>query len=354
MKPVCMADVAARHAEVSDQIERRVLEVLRSGRYVGGPQVREAERLAARWFGRADAVGVASGTDALMLALQAAGVRPGAEVIVPALTFFATAGAVLAIGARPVVVDVLEDACMDPDAAARARTHLTAAVIPVHLFGNLAPAPDLGVPVIDDAAQAIGGRVPRSNGVLTTLSTYPTKVWGGAGEGGFVVGDRAELLERVRRLGNHGLGAEPDLHFLVSGVVGRNSRLDAVQAAVLVANEPRIQPRVEHRRALASRYDAGLPAGARPLPRDDDSPVHQYLVLVEDRGRVQAHLAARQIESRVYYPLPLHHQPALLQPAHTPVAEQLCTRLLALPIHRGMDDADVDRVLTALHEVVSS
>jgi len=348
---IALVDLAARHRDAAADVEARVLGVLRSGRWIGGEEVAAAEREAATRFGRAGAVGVNSGTDALTLALQAAGVRPGDEVIVPALTFFATAGAVLALRAVPVVVDVRADACIDPAAAARAHTARTRAIIPVHLFGTRAEAPDLGVPVVDDAAQAVGGLPPRSVGLLSAVSTYPTKTWGTAGDGGFVLSDDPALLERVRRLANHG---HDGLEFTApEGQPGRNSRLDAVQAAVLLGHAPLLDARVARRRALAARYDAGLPAVIRPLPRDAGSPVSQYVALVPDRDRVSAALADQGIETRVYYRRPLHREPALGVRADTPVADDLAARVLALPVHEHLSDADVDRVLAALHEATS-
>ena len=345
-----LVDLQGRHAEVADAAEDAVLEVLRSGQYVGGARVRPAEAEAARRFGRRHAVGVNSGTDALMLALQAVGVRAGDEVIVPAISFFASAGAVVSIGAVPVFADVREDACLDPDAAAALRTERTAAIVPVHLYGTLAAAPDLGVPVVDDAAQAVGGDPVRAVGHLTVVSTYPTKTWGGAGDGGFVLGDDAELVDRARRLANH--GAEDGGFHEVDGLVGRNSRLDAVQAALLLAHAPRVAPRVARRRAIAARYDAELPPAVRPLPRDPGSPVAQYVVRVADRDRVHRALSERGIETRAYYRRPLHHEPALSRAeADTPVAAALCRELLALPCHAGLTDADVAQVLRALQEV---
>jgi dTDP-4-amino-4,6-dideoxygalactose transaminase len=344
-----MTDTAARHREVADEVETRVLDVLRSGRWVGGPIVAEAEAAAARLFDRAGAVGVNSGTDALIFALHALGVRRGDEVIVPALTFFATAGAVASIGAIPVVADVGDDGCLDPVAAVRALTTRTRAVIPVHVFGNLAVAPQLGVPVLGDAAQAVGGTPARSVGDLIAISTYPTKTWGAAGDGGFVIGDDPELLGRARRLANHGMDGVPHHHELVDGLVGRNSRLDAIQAAVLVAQVPRLAARVARRRAIAARYDRELPPSFQPLRRDEGSPVHQYAVLHERRDIVRAALAEAGVETAIYYPLPLHRQPALawIPPADCPVADALCQRIFALPVHEGLDDAAVDAVIAA-------
>ena len=348
-----MVDLAARHDAVAAAVEERVVAVLRSGRWVGGRPVSEAEETVADWFGRRWAVGVGSGTDALMLALQAAGVGPKDEVLVPALTFFATAGAVAAIGAVPVVVDVREDGLLDPAAAAQQRGPATRAVIPVHLFGNLAEAPELGLTVIDDAAQAIGSQPPASTGALTAVSCYPTKTWGAAGDAGFVLGDDPELARTVRGLATHGQ-TSPGLHVDYAGVVGRVSRLDAIQAAVLLGHAPTVAARVARRRALAERYDRGLPPQVRPLPRQPGSAVHQYCVLVEQRERVVETLQHAGIGHAVYYPRPLSAQPALARfpRGPTPVAEHLCARLLALPVRASLSDEEVDTVLQVLERAV--
>lgn len=351
MHEIRMIDLARRHAEVAPEVEAAVVEVLRSGRYVGGPMVERAEALVAGWFGREAAAGVASGTDALILALQAVGVRPGDEVVVPALSFFATAGAVCRIGAVPVVVDVREDGCLDPEACRRALTPRTRAIVPVHLFGNPAPCPDFGIPVVDDAAQAVGTGPEASSGILTALSAYPTKTWGAAGDAGFVLG-APEAVERVRALGNHGTVA-PHLHRTVEGVVGRNSRLDAIQAAVLLGHADALERRVAARRRNAAWYDAHLPPSVRPLPRHPASAVHVYAVQVDARDAVREALAARGVETGVYYPRPLHAQPALSHAvAHpTPVADALCARMLALPVHSGLGRDDLVHVVESLREV---
>jgi len=343
-----MIDLAARHAARASAVEERVLAVLRSGRWVGGPEVAEAEALLAQWMGRPAAVGLASGTDALMIALQAVGVRAGDEVIVPALTFFATAGAVAQIGARPVVVDVLEDGLIDWNAVASARGPRTTAVIPVHLFGNRVAPTETDLLVVDDAAQAIGTAPHASIGRLTAVSAYPTKTWGAAGDAGFVCGEAAAVAD-ARRLGNHGSdGAH--VHRDVGGLVGRASRLDAIQAAVLLGHAPALAARIAARRRLAARYDAGLPAGVTPLPRQPGSSVHQYCVTLDRRDKVAAALQDAGIGSAVYYRRPLDQQPALAGARHTPTptATRLCARLLALPIGEHVDDADADRILAAL------
>ncbi len=341
-------DLARRHEAAAEAVEARVLAVLRSGQYVGGPMVAEAEALAAQWLGRRGAVGVGSGTDALMLALQAVGVQPDDEVIVPALTFFATAGAVAALGARPVVVDVGEDGLIDPIAARAALTDRTTAVVPVHLFGSRAELGDWPVPVVDDAAQAVGASPPASTGVLSAVSAYPTKLWGAAGNAGFVVGDDEALLERVRALSHHGT-VGPHLHERVGGWVGRNARLDALQAAVLVGHAEVLPQRLAARHRLLAHYEATLPAWVRPLPRTPGAPASPFVVRVADRDAVVMGLQQAGIGCSVYYPRPLGRQPALGgEQGPTPVADRLCSELMALPLHEGMGEAEVDQVVAVL------
>ncbi len=353
MHRVRMNDLQAVAASMGEALEARVLAVLRSGRYVGGPVLAEAERAVADLFGVAHGVGVGSGTDALVLSLQALGVGAGDEVIVPAVSFFSTAGAVARLGARPVIVDVLEDRpLLDPDAARRALGPRTRAVIPVHLFGERAPHPRLGVPVLDDAAQAIGASPPVGEGELRALSFYPTKVLGGVGDGGMALTDDPELAARVRALGSHGM-TELHLHEAVSGHTGTNSRLDAVQAAAILAQLPLLPDRLARRRALAARYDEAL--GGMALPRDPGSPVSVYAIRHPRRDALAAALSDRGVETAVYYPRPLSAQPVLAplgaDPASTPVAQRWCQELLALPLHAALTDEEVDRVIAALREL---
>jgi len=322
--------------------------------FIGGPWVAKAEALCARWIGCEQAVGVNSGTDALMLALQSLDIGAGDEVIVPALTFYATASAVLMTGATPIVVDVDDDALIDPHAIHRALSPRTRAVIPVHLFGIPAPRLDIGdVAIVDDAAQAIGATLGDRKGILTTVSAYPTKPWGAAGDAGFVCSDDPEQITKVRRLANHGTLA-PHRHARVGQHVGRNSRLDAIQAAYLVAQSPTVQPRRNRRRQIADRYDQGLPSAINPLRHDEDSALHHYVIRTPCRDAVQHALREANIDSAVYYPHPLNEQQALkpIQSPPTPNAKRLSTELLALPSHAYLTDEDVDRVLSVLHDVV--
>ncbi len=348
-----MNDLQAQMAEQADAVEARVLAVLRSGRYVGGPVLEEAERAVAALMGVRHGVGVNSGTDALVLSLEALGVGPGDEVIVPAISFFSTAGAVTRVGARPVVVDVLADRpLLDPDAARAALTPRTRAVIAVHLFGDAAPHPALGVPVLDDAAQAIGSDPPVGRGEIRALSFYPTKVLGGVGDGGMALTDDPELARRVRSLGSHGM-TELHLHVAVAGHVGTNSRLDAIQAAAILGQLPGLSARLAQRRWVAARYDAAL--GGLNVPRDPGSPVSVYAIRHARRDVLASALAARGIETAVYYPRALTEQPALapyeVDPSRTPEAVRWGQELLALPCHPGLGSDDVDAVIETLREV---
>ncbi|MFH1466692.1 MAG: DegT/DnrJ/EryC1/StrS family aminotransferase [Pseudomonadota bacterium] len=349
---VPMVDLAARHRRLAGPTEAAVLEVLRSGRWVGGPRLAEAEARLAALFGRAHGVGVNSGTDALSLALQALGVGPGHEVLVPALSFFATAGAVARIGARPVVVDVLPDLpLMCPEAARAALTARTRAAVPVHLFGMTCPDPGLPVPLVEDSAQAVGQAPPARLGVLTAASFYPTKTLGAAGDAGLVATDDPALAAAVRRLGGHGaVAGEAHLHALVAGQVGGNSRLDPLQAAILLAQLDDLPRRVARRRAIAARYDAALPAGFAAPTRAAADPVHHYLLRGAGRDALARWLAARGVESAIYYPRPLSAQPALQPQAPCPVAEAWSRTCLSLPCHEELTAAQVALVVASLEE----
>ena len=345
-------DPAAVHAATADAVEQRVLEVLRSGQWVGGPVVAEAEAALAERFGVAHVVGLNSGTDALVLGLQAMGIGPGDEVIVPAVSFFATASAVLLAGARPVVVDVLaERPLLDPEAVRAAWSPRVRAVVPVHLFGMRPPSlgelPD-GAVILDDAAQAAGASAPLGEGQAAALSFYPTKVLAAAGDAGALLTDDGELAARVRALGHHGGPGFPE----VAGHVGRNSRLDAVQAAVLLGRLSDLDRRLARRRSTALRIQAAL--GPRVLVPEEGRPVSVLAMLHERPAEVRRALALAGIAPAVYYPRPLDQVPAIrayarLQPC--PNAAAFCASTLALPCHAALSAADVDRIIAVVRSV---
>lgn len=345
-----MADTAGRHARVAATVEPAVLEVLRSGRYVGGPVVEATLARLAAHFGWAHAVGVNSGTDALVYALQAVGVRAGDDVVVPAVTFFASAGAVCRIGARPVIADIRPDVpLLDPSALPI--TPRTRAVMAVHLFGARCALPELPVPVVDDAAQTAGSDPPCRTGCIGAVSFYPTKTLGAAGDGGCVLTDDPAVARKVHLLTHHGMASAYHAD-AIDGLVGANSRLDAVQAAVLAGHLDDLPARVARRRGIAERYDAELPAAVTRLPREAGHPVHQYVVLLPagaDRDAVVGRMRAEGVETAVYYPVPLSRQPALAAFARsTPHADAFCARCLALPVHEGLSDDDASQVIAAL------
>lgn len=347
-----MVDLAARHRRLAPEVEAAVLGVLRGGRYIGGPVVESTCAAIAGTFGWAHGVGVNSGTDALIYAMQAVGVRPGDRVALPAVTFFATAGAVCRIGAIPVLVDIRADLpLIDADRIPRD----VQAVIAVHLFGESCPLPALPVPVIDDSAQAIGAAPPPRTGVIAAASFYPTKTLGAYGDGGIVMTDEPALADAVRRLTHHGIQGVTYYAEEVSGHVGANSRLDAVQAAILGVHLADLPRRIARRRAIAARYDVELPDWVERLPRCEGHPVHQYVVLCDERDDVKARLAARGVDVAIYYPHPLTAVPALAGRAElagpAPNAERFCRRCLALPVHEELTDEQVDRVVAALRSL---
>jgi dTDP-4-amino-4,6-dideoxygalactose transaminase len=331
-------------------VRRSIAAVLDSGRLIGGAEVAALEAEVAQWMGRSHGVAVSSGTTALELGLTALGVGPGSEVIVPAVSFVATVGAVLRVGATPVVVDVgAGGPWMDPNAAEAAVGPNTALFLPVHLFGSSAPVPQSEVPVMDDACQAVCPGGP-SIGRLTVVSFYPTKVLGGLGDGGMVLSDEKELAERVRALRQHGCDATG----MVVEVGGTNARLDAVSAAVLRARMDTTVDAIERRRTIAERYDA-VPA-INPVPRSESSPVSVYAIRHPDRDRVAAALEDEGIPTQVYYPRLVHDHPAIRDrvriAGRLDNAVQFCGEALALPCHGGLSEEQVDHIVGVLERVL--
>ncbi len=343
-----MADLAARHARVAARAETAVLEALRSGRYIGGPLVSAVQLQVSTRMGWAHGASTNSGTDALVYAILALGLPPGGEIIVPAVTFFASAGAVVRAGHTPVVADVRSD-YPNLDLERLPLRPSTRAVMAVHLYGEPCLLPGLDLPVIDDLAQVIGADPPPRNGTIGAMSFYPTKTLGAAGDGGLVLTDDADTQAAVLKLTHHGMPAN-NVHERVRGHVGANSRLDAIQAAVLLAHLDDLDARVASRRATAARYDAELPPWVHRLPRAPGHPVHQYVVRVAQRDALRQHLADRGVESAIYYPIPLSRQKALEGIAHapTPEADRFCAESLALPVHECLGDDDASAVIDAM------
>jgi UDP-2-acetamido-2-deoxy-ribo-hexuluronate aminotransferase len=334
----------------SASVRRSIAAVLDSGRLIGGAEVASLEAEVAQWMGRSYGVAVSSGTTALELGLSALKVGRGSEVIVPAVSFVATVGAVLRVGATPVVVDIgAGGPWMDPAAAEAAVGPNTALFLPVHLFGSSAPAPQSDLPVMDDACQAVCPGGP-SIGRLTAVSFYPTKVLGGLGDGGMVLSDDMVLADRVRALRQHGCDATG----MVVEVGGTNARLDAVSAAVIRARMDTTVDAIERRRSIADRYDKVV--GTNAVPRSRSSPVSVYALRCSDRDRIVAELESEGIPTQVYYPRLVHDHPAIRDRVRIAGsldnAIQFCGESLALPCHAGLSEEQVGHIVRVLERVL--
>jgi len=339
-----LVDVKAQYAPFIPELRERFAAVLESGRFIFGPEVEAFEAEAAAALGVPHAIGVANGTDALVLSLEAMGVGVGDEVICPAFTFYATAEAIARVGATPVFADIDPVTLdLDPADAAGRITERTKAIVPVHLFGRPAPLAELaalGIPLLEDAAQAFGAEGVATTGVCSTFSFFPTKNLFALGDGGLVACTDDAVAETVRRLRFHGSRDKQTFE-----LIGANSRLDAVQAAMLRVFLPQLPGWNAARREAAARYaELGL-GDAVELPADEPGHVyHMYVVRTEARERITAALAAEEIACAAYYVTPLHLQPAMAylgyRPGSLPETERAAAENLALPMWGGID---VDR-----------
>ena len=363
---VPLLDLGAQHAPLREQLLSALTRVFESQRFINGPEVESLERDLAGLIGVPDAVGVSSGTDALVAALMAFGIGPGDEVITSTYSFFATAGAIVRLRAKPVLVDIQPDTFnIDPDAVAAAMTSRTKAIIPVHLFGQPADlhpiintAVQAGAFVIEDAAQAIGatydGHQVGSFGAFGCFSFFPSKNLGCFGDGGLVTSTNTQLTRRIRLLRNHGM--EPKYYH---HMVGGNFRLDAIQAAVLRVKLPHLASWTEARQRNAARYralfeDAGLTDLVR-LPVAAPRRTHiynQFIIRVGDRDKLRTHLEAQGIGTEVYYPVPFHLQRCFADLGYTrgafPHAEAAANESLALPIYGELTEGQQAAVVGAI------
>lgn len=368
---VPLLDLTGQYRPLRDEILSAIARVCDSQRFIGGPEVDALEREMAAYLRVEEAVALSSGTDALLAGLMALGIGHGDEVITPTFSFFATAGAVSRLGARPVFVDI--DAAtynVDPDAVRRAITPKTRAIIPVHLYGQCADMDALmaianaaGIPIIEDAAQAIGaayqGRLAGGIGRCGCFSFFPSKNLGAFGDAGLLTTNDRALAHEVRLLRNH--GAEPKyFHKRIGG----NFRLDAIQAAVLRVKLPHLAEWTAGRRANADRYDrlfeeAGLgDLIGRPSRRSDRTHIfNQYVIRVPRRDDVRAALERAGVSTEVYYPVPFHLQecfaPLGYRRGDFPRAEAASDETLALPIYPELTDAQQREVVSALRGAVA-
>ena len=361
--PVPLFDTKTPLLDVQAHIHRKLIEVANGGQYILGPEVRAFEAEFANYLGAKHAVGVANGTDALTLALRAIGVSPGDEVIVPSFTFYASAEAIPPAGATPVFCDVDPDTmCVTAETVKAVMTPRTKAVVAVHLFGNVAPVEEieaLGVPVVEDAAQAAGtvsgrGR-PGALGTVSTFSFFPSKNLGGMGDGGAVVTSDDEVADNVRMLRFHGSRDKTTFE-----KVGVNSRLDEMQAAILRVMLPHLDGWSDGRRAAAAHYrEAGLGDVVRlPVPADGADPAwHLYVVRSDEVDPLLQAFADAAIGARTYYRVPVHRQPAMEQwgaGADLPATEELARTHLAIPMSPVLSAEDAAEVTRVAREALAT
>jgi dTDP-4-amino-4,6-dideoxygalactose transaminase len=362
---VPLLDLRAQHATIRDDVVAAMMKVVDDQTFILGAPVDELERAVATLSQSAYAVGCANGTDAILLALRALDVGRGDEVVTTPFTFFATAGTIHNVGATPVFVDIEPKTFnIDPQAIGAALTSCTKAVIPVDLFGQMAPiehvvAAAKGLPVIEDAAQSIGARrkiddvwtMAGQRATIGTFSFFPSKNLGGYGDGGMMVTQDEAIAARLKRLRVHG-GAKMYLH----DEVGYNSRLDTLQAAVLHAKLPHLAGWSAARRRNAGYYDqafADVPELTTPyIDPANESIYNQYTIRTARRDDLWAHLKAKGIGANVYYPLPLHLQPCFAyleyREGQCPESERAAKEVLSLPVFPELTTAQLDEVIAAV------
>jgi dTDP-4-amino-4,6-dideoxygalactose transaminase len=357
--PVPLFDTRTPVAPLLEAIQAKVSDVIQASQFILGPEVKAFEDELAGYLGARHAVGVGNGTDAITLVLRALGVGPGDEVVVPSFTFYASAEAIPATGARPVFCDVDPVTfCVTPETVKAAITPRTKAVLVVHLFGNVAPVAEieaLGVPVVEDAAQAIGSRSSAGRagalGTAATLSFFPSKNLGAFGDGGAVITSDDELAERVRMLRFHGSRDKTTFE-----LIGHNSRLDELQAAILRVQLPHLDEWADGRRAAAQHYrDAGLGELVDlPQPVNGCEPAWHLYVVKHDRvDELAAALKAAGIGHKIYYRVPTHEQPAMRDyaPANgLPGTAEAARTHVAIPMSPVLSREQADEVVAAIRD----
>ncbi|MBN2070279.1 MAG: DegT/DnrJ/EryC1/StrS family aminotransferase [Candidatus Krumholzibacteriota bacterium] len=366
---VRLLDLKSQYKGIRDEIEKAVKEVLESQYFILGPRVAEFEETVASYCGVSNGIGVASGSDAILISLMALGTGPGDEVITTPYTFFSTVSSITRLGATPVMVDIDPKTYnIDPVKVAEAVTSRTKAVLPVHLFGQTADMDGIekavsgrGIPVIEDACQSIGatynGKRAGSLGIAGCFSFFPSKNLGGCGDGGMIVSDDAEFASKCRMLRNHG-GHERYYH----DVVGINSRLDAIQAAVLGIKMKYLDEWSSGRRMNASYYNeglAGIEGVSTPFVEDgNESIFNQYIIRTRERDNLKAHLGSKGIGCEIYYPVPLHLQKCFSylggKEGDLPASESAAKETLALPVYTELSRTEQDYVIECISEFMIS
>jgi UDP-2-acetamido-2-deoxy-ribo-hexuluronate aminotransferase len=365
-KIVPMVDLKRQFQEIRDEICEVLMEILESSQYILGQKVTEFERKVAHYHGVAEAVGVASGTDALHLAVDALDIGEGDEVITTPFTFFATVEAILYTGARPVFVDIEPDTFnIDPTRIEEKITKKTKAILPVHLFGHMVPMEEIGdiarryhLRIIEDCAQSFGaelnGKKAGSFGGVGCFSFYPSKNLGGYGDGGMIILKDSKIAEFIRTLRNHGSKGS-----YVHETVGFNSRLDEIQAGILLVKLKRIDEYNRKRRQRAALYTELLSDVVQcPVEREGVYHVfHQYTIKSKKRDEIHKRLRDKGIASVIYYPLPLHLQAALrflgYRRGAFPVAEKMAQEVLSLPIYPELEESTIEEITDIIKSVTS-
>jgi len=360
IKPVPFLDLTTEFSELEDEWIETIRETGNSGAFIMGPNVRAFEKEVAKYIGVKHAIGVANGTDALVLSLRALGIGPGDEVITTPYTFFATSESINLVGATPVFADIMEDNfTLDPASVRRCLSDKTRAIIPVHLFGCPANMDDINaiakesnLVVVEDAAQAFGASAGNAKvgslGDTGCFSFYPTKVMGCYGDGGLVTTNSDDVAEHINHLRNHG-AIKPFIHT----EVGYNSRLDEIQAALLRLKLKRIDTVIEGRRAVAAAYTKRLQGKVVAVPAAYGGHAYNlYTTRLENRNNMRQRLADNQIGSSLCYPLPLHLQEVYRDLGYAegslPRAEKASLEALSLPIYPGMPQSHIDHVCDVL------
>jgi dTDP-4-amino-4,6-dideoxygalactose transaminase len=374
MKPIQMVDLVGQYQRIKEEVDQAMLSVVQSAAFINGPEVKAFEQELAAYLKAKHVVGCANGTDALQIAMMALDLRPGDEVITPSFTFVATVEVVALLGLKPVFAEVLPGTYnIDPADVRRKITPRTKAIVPVHLFGqtaDMAPIMELArehdLHVIEDNCQAVGsdytfpdGRVMKAGtiGTIGTTSFFPSKNLGCYGDGGAIFTNDDALAKRIRQVCNHGSEVR-----YYHDVVGVNSRLDSIQAAILRIKLKRMAEYNAARNEAAAFYDnafAGMPQLTTPKRAKNSTHVfHQYTLITEglDRFKMQEFLAAKNIPAMVYYPVPLHMQKAYTNPRYKegdfPVTENLCKKVISLPMHTELSNEQLEYIVNGVKEFV--
>lgn len=374
MKKIQMVDLQSQYARIKQEIDNGIQEVINSAAFIKGKKVADFQHNLEQYTGAKHVIPVGNGTDALQIALMALGLKPGDEVITPTFTFIATAEVVALLGLTPVVVDVDWDTMnMDMEAVRRAITPKTKAIVPVHLFGQCVEmealmhlAKEHNLYIIEDACQAIGAQYTFSNGETKQAGTmghigctsfFPSKNLGCYGDGGAIFTNDDELAARMQAIANHGMVVR--YHH---DMIGVNSRLDSIQAAVLDAKLPHLDEYIAARQQAAAYYDNAFASNEKvliPCRAPHSTHVfHQYTLRVigADRDLLREGLAEKGIPAMIYYPVPLHQQKAYLDPRYKdgdfPIAERLAACVLSLPMHTELDEEQLEYITSSVIELL--